>query len=235
MLNPRPTIRVDSLGDGNNIVIVDDFLLEPDKMVTFARTHRAHFSNGDHNFFPGPEMLLPDEVSRAIDEFVTRHVRGPLGLRRTNIIGSRLSLATLKPEQLQNMQRICHRDIEPTGDRGGTGAMVLNLFKDPRLGGTCFFRHKRSPEDFKDMMARARSMERAAFIEFVGAGPGYAIASDKFFELVYTSTPAYNRAIFYHGTLPHSGAIRWPELLSDDVDTGRLTVNAFFNLKRSVE
>jgi hypothetical protein len=231
MLNPRPTIQVESMGGGQHIVIVDDFLLQPEKMVDFARAHRDDFSNGNHNFFPGPEMLLPDQVTQAIGEFVTRHVRAPLGLRRTTMLGSRLSIATLKPEQLQNMQRICHSDVETSRLGGGTGAMVLSLFKDPRLGGTSFFRSTTTPEAHRKMRAQAASLDRAAFAELVGAGPGYAIGSDNFHQLVYTSTPAFNRAIFYDGTLLHSGNIHSPELLVDDVDTGRLTINAFFDMR----
>jgi hypothetical protein len=33
--------------------------------------------------------------------------------------------------------------------------------------------------------------------------------------------------IFYSGDIPHSAYIEEPELLSDDVDVGRLTLNLF--------
>ncbi len=231
MFNPRPTIRVVPICNGENLVIVDDFLLDPHAMVEIAKLNRDKFSDGAHNYFPGPEMPLPVEVSKAFDQFITLHVRDKLGARRSKILASRMSLATLQPDQLQNLQRICHRDTSPTGELETTGAMVLYLFQDPRLGGTNFFTHKRPFDEFNTMMSEASAMDRDAFIERVGAGQGYGTTSDKFFEKAYTAEPKWNRAIFYVGTVLHSADIHAPELLTEDVSTGRLTINAFYKLR----
>ncbi len=233
MFNPRPSIRVVPLPDKEHLVIVDDLLLEPHKMVELARQSRADFSDADHNYFPGPELNLPPALAQAFDQFIIGHVRKPLGARRTSMLATRLALATLQPPQLQNLQRVCHRDTVPQPGMEGTGAMVLYLFHDTRLGGTGFFRQTCSNAAFTDMVLRSRTMERDAFTALTGAGPGYAVASDRYFEKVYTAQPAWNRAIFYPGTVLHSADIHSPELLVDDVQTGRLTVNAFFNLRRN--
>lgn len=233
MFNPRAKISVVPLYGEEKLVIVDDLLLEPHKMVELASRSRAEFTDADHNYFPGPELNLSPEMTQAFDQFVVQHVRKPLGARRTNMLATRLALATLQPPQLQNLQRVCHFDTVPQPNREGTGAMVLYLFNDARLGGTGFFRQKCSEAEFTHMVLQSGVMDRQAFTELTGAGEGYAVASDRYFEKVYTAEPAFNRAIFYHGTVLHSADIHSPELLRDDVRTGRLTVNAFFNLRRN--
>lgn len=233
MFNPRAKISVVPLYGEEKLVIVDDLLLEPHKMVELASRSRAEFTDADHNYFPGPELNLSPEMTQAFDQFVVQHVRKPLGARRSNMLATRLALATLQPPQLQNLQRVCHFDTVPQPNREGTGAMVLYLFNDARLGGTGFFRQKCSEAEFTHMVLQSGVMDRQAFTELTGAGEGYAVASDRYFEKVYTAEPAFNRAIFYHGTVLHSADIHSPELLRDDVRTGRLTVNAFFNLRRN--
>ena len=57
------------------------------------------------------------------------------------------------------------------------------------------------------------------------------LASSPCFEKVLTIEPRYNRAIFYNGGIFHSGHIHMPELMVDDPRTGRLTANAFFQLR----
>lgn len=233
MFNPRAKISVVPLYGEEKLVIVDDLLLEPHKMVELASRSRAEFTDADHNYFPGPELNLSPQMTQAFDQFVVQHVRKPLGARRSNMLATRLALATLQPPQLQNLQRVCHFDTVPQPNREGTGAMVLYLFNDARLGGTGFFRQKCSEAEFTHMVLQSGVMDRQAFTELTGAGEGYAVASDRYFEKVYTAEPAFNRAIFYHGTVLHSADIHSPELLRDDVRTGRLTVNAFFNLRRN--
>ncbi|WP_373988958.1 DUF6445 family protein [Duganella sp. BuS-21] len=233
MFNPRAKISVVPLYGEEKLVIVDDLLLEPYKMVELASCSRAEFTDADHNYFPGPELNLAPEMTQAFDQFVVEHVRKPLGARRTNMLATRLALATLQPPQLQNLQRVCHRDTVPQPNREGTGAMVLYLFEDQRLGGTGFFRQTCSEDEFTHMVLQSGVIDRQAFSELTGAGEGYAVASDRYFDKIYTAQPAFNRAIFYHGTVLHSADIHSPALLRDDVRTGRLTVNAFFNLRRN--
>ncbi|USX27799.1 DUF6445 family protein [Oxalobacteraceae bacterium OTU3CINTB1] len=233
MFNPRAKISVVPLYGDETLVIVDDLLLEPRKMIELASRSRAEFSDADHNYFPGPELNLTPEMTQAFDQFVVQHVRKLLGARRTTMLATRLALATLQPPQLRNLQRVCHFDTVPQPNRAGTGAMVLYLFEDPRLGGTGFFRQTCSDAEFEHMVLQADVLDRQAFTALTGAGDGYAVDSDRYFEKVYTAQPAFNRAIFYHGTVLHSADIHSPALLRDDVHTGRLTVNAFFNLRRN--
>jgi len=69
----------------------------------------------------------------------------------------------------------------------------------------------------------------------VGAMVLYLFRDERFggtsFEKVLTIEPRYNRAIFYNGGIFHSGHIHMLELMVDDPRTGRLTANAFFQLR----
>ena len=74
-------------------------------------------------------------------------------------------------------------------------------------------------------------MESSAFSDLIDSAPAYPTKSNTFFEKMASVPAAFNRAIFYDGTIYHSGDIRHPELLSADPQQGRLTVNAFFGVR----
>jgi len=58
--------------------------------------------------------------------------------------------------------------------------------------------------------------------------PGrYMTESNEIAELLCTIPARFNRLVFYSGIVPHSAAITAPELLSNDIRAGRLTLNLF--------
>ena len=231
VVNLRPRVQVVPLFDGHQCVIVDDFLLAPDTLVDYAAQQRAHFVDAPGNYYPGPELPLGGTFLAGVQESFMLHARAPLGARRVQGLTGRLSLVTRRPDQLLPAQRMPHRDSYDLGEREGVGAMVLYLFQDVRLGGTSFFRPKRSPAQIAALLQEVRRMELADEAPVLSGPPTYAIDSDAHFEKMRTIEPKFNRAIFYSGELFHSGHISAPELLVDDPRTGRLTVNAFFRLR----
>jgi hypothetical protein len=52
-------------------------------------------------------------------------------------------------------------------------------------------------------------------------------ASNDLAELLTVVPARYNRLVFYDGASAHNGYILHPELLSDDLSKGRLTLNFF--------
>jgi len=110
------------------------------------------------------------------------------------------------------------------------GAMVLYLFQDERFGGTSFFRPKLPAHEIT-ALEHALRRAQAGGAAVPDVPPTYAIGSTRYFEKVLTVEPRYNRAIFYNGEIFHSGHIHMPELMVDDPRTGRLTANAFFQLR----
>ncbi len=55
----------------------------------------------------------------------------------------------------------------------------------------------------------------------------YMTGSNEIAELLCTIPARFNRLVFYSGDQPHGATITAPELLSEDVRKGRLTLNVF--------
>ena len=82
------------------------------------------------------------------------------------------------------------------------------------------------------MLADSRVLDAAAFSARHGVPPGYMTDSNAHFERVAQVVPAWNRAIFYDGSLFHAPDVGEPTRLSTDVLRGRLTLNGFFTCRR---
>lgn len=231
MFNPRPSIRYIPIAEQQVCAVIDDFLLEPQKMVDFALAQRERFVSDEDNYYPGPELHLSREVSISLDQYFMQHVRSALGARRNKGVSCRLSMATLTPHQLHPLQRLCHRDAEVFPPGESMGASVLYLFKDAALGGTSFYRPKKSLDEIRHLMQLANTVSNEELTGLIKTAPAYMNASNDFFELVCTIPPAWNRAIFYSGTVFHAAQIERPELLSNDPAVGRLTMNGFFKFR----
>ncbi len=146
---------------------------------------------------------------------------------------SRLSIVTMAPEQLQPLQRICHRDrLDITPDQC-VAASVLYLFKDPALGGTSFYAPRQSLAETNGLIVAWNGLDQAGMTEVLGAGPAYLAASNAYFELLATVPAKFNRIIFYDGAMFHSSHVTRPDLLSDAPERGRLTLNGFFVCRKA--
>jgi hypothetical protein len=233
MFNPRPYLRQLPIADGETCVVVDDFFVDPQAMVAHAVAQRAQFAQGPHSHYPGPELALSDDIAQQLEQFFNRYVRALLGGRRTLAVTTRLSMVTSAPGQLKPTQRLCHRDAVGLAPSEGAGAMVAYLFDDARLGGTSFYVPRRPLEEIAAVVRLAGEMDDASFDRLLGAPPAYPIASNTWFDHVLHVPAAWNRAIFYKGTVFHSGHISAPELLLDDPTRGRLTMNAFIRMRKA--
>lgn len=233
MFNPRPSIRYVPIAEQQVCAVVDDFLLEPQKLVDFAQAQREQFVYDPDNYYPGAERPLSREISISLDQFFMQHIRSALGARRNNGVSCRLSLATLTPQNLQPLQRLCHRDAEVFPPGESMGASVLYLFKDVALGGTSFYRPKKTLAEIRQLLQLASTTSNEELTRLINTAPAYMNASNEYFELVCTIPPAWNRAIFYSGTVFHAAQIERPDLLNADPALGRLTMNGFFKFRLS--
>jgi hypothetical protein len=231
MFNPNASMNKVALSDGRSYIVVDNILRDPEQVVAHAVARRADFSQEASHYYPGPELRLPPGAHAAFEAFFSQYIRSQLGARRTRSTTCRMSMVTRKPEDLEPFQRIPHVDGGPLPPGDGNFAMVLYLFEDERLGGTSFFRPRVDAATLSAMMARARHMERDAFSALIDSAPAYPTRTNAYFEKMASVPAAFNRAVFYDGSIYHSGDIRHPELLSADPETGRLTVNAFFGVR----
>jgi hypothetical protein len=237
MFNPDCRIELVPIPGHLPCVVVDDFLEAPELLVQGAMELRSQFRMAQHNAFPGLEYRMPDAFSARINEFFIQHVKRHLGARRVLELYSRLSMVTLQPEDLSPFQRLCHRDKFTNDPVHCFAASVLYLFKDPAMGGTSFYRPKLDDASLLRMYAMDsewRSMSRETCTERLGCPPAYLTSSNDYFELIATVPAAWNRAIFYDGTIFHTGHLTVPQLLSDDPMRGRLTLNSFLTCRSAL-
>lgn len=226
--NPRPRLEPVPIAPGRTAWVVDDALLEPERLRSHAIAHAHRFEAAPFNAYPGLEWRLGDAVDGPLADFFLLHVRERLGGRRTKAMYSRLSIATLQPGELRPLQRLCHRDRFGTGPGEIVAACVLYLFDDPGLGGTGFYAPRRPVADIEADFRRWNAMSDDAFTEEIGSPPAYLTGGNAHFELLGTVEPRFNRAVFYDGSGFHSSHITEPARLSADPARGRLTLNGFF-------
>jgi hypothetical protein len=233
-LNPQAGIRRERISESEFCVVVDDFLKNPGVLVEYAAQHPEEFSNPNVGY-PGVQLRVNDDAMREIYRFVRSRMSRLCAFMRARIgIRSLLSMATILPDELVPMQRICHVDHNPEPGRAKYGGLVY-LFDDERLGGTSFYRWRNEQLVWQGLNVLRSDTDKGT--EFLTRhfetfrGPArYMTESNDVAELLYTVPARFNRFVFYSGDLPHSAAIAAPDLLSDDPRKGRLTLNLFFSV-----
>lgn len=233
VFNPRPRIERVELMAGQACLVIDDALLEPQRLVEFAAAQRAQFRGGDFNaYYPGILLPTPGEITAALNEFFVTHVRHRFHARRVVQMHSRLALTTLPAAALRPYQWICHSDNVDLPPEHSLQASVLYLFEDPRMGGTAFYEPLRPWTELRQLYRDAGALAHAEFAARYGIEPGYQCASNAYFRRVGGVAAKWNRLIFYDGAVLHSADIEAPEMLSADPCRGRLTLNGFFTSRR---
>ena len=230
-LNPHAVARLQPIGDAAHCVVVDDFLDNPQSVVDFAVRHAAGFEIPP-NSYPGPVMdIAPTAVSELHRYVRTRMSRHFPFLRGGIDLSVSLSMTTLQPDELSNLQRLCHTDPRTRVNRANY-AGLLYLFENADLGGTGFYRWKAqalieqaTALELKNPDEALRFLERQ--FPTYRQPPCYITGSNEIAELVDVVAPRFNRWIFYPGDIPHSAHIVSPEKLSHDYARGRLTLNCF--------
>jgi hypothetical protein len=228
VFNPTPRIERLGLTGGQAVWVIDDVLLQPERLRQRAIDEAHRFVAAPHNAYPGLEWQMGAEVSAPLSDFFMLHIRRLLLARRTLSMYSRLSLATLQPAQLRPLQRLCHRDRFGITAGQGVAACVIYLFDAPERGGTSFYRPCRPIAEIDADIRRWNALSDDAFTLEIGSPPAYLTASNAHFELMRTVPAAWNRAVFYDGGQFHSSHITQPELLNINPASGRLTLNGFF-------
>lgn len=232
MFAPAPRIQIAPLFDGHACVVVDNALQDPEAWVRWSIAQQANLTPSGHAY-PGVELWLPPEPTQQLAEFFLQHVRTRLGMRRIVNAACRMSLVTLPPQALAPRQQLCHRDNRGIPEGEAMVASVLYLFKDEALGGTSFYRPRRSMPEIEALVQDSVALDRAAFaVRHPEVAPGYMVEGNDWYERVATVPARFNRAIFYDGGLFHSGDIRHPARMTADPASGRLTFNGFIRCTR---
>ena len=234
MFNPKPRIDVVRVTDTHSAYVIDDALLEPDKLVALAVKHWDAAENAPHNAYPGPELHMPRSIDAKLDDFFMLTVRKALGARRVMRSYSRLAMVTMAPHELAPRQWIAHRDRFDVPPGQCIGASVLYLFRDASLGGTSFFVPRRPASEIDLLVHESATDDREGFARKYGVEPGYQTQTNYWFEKVATIEPKFNRMVFYDGALFHCADVRAPEKLTRDPASGRLTFNGFFTCSKAL-
>jgi hypothetical protein len=232
--NPRASVQVVNFDDQRFCLVIDDALLEPERLVQFAAVGRAAFQPVDFSAYPGIYLMPPEEAIIGLSEVFLQQVRRRYDARRCEDAHVRLSLVTLPPEALRPRQWFCHVDNALVDARHSMQASVLYLFKDQTLGGTNFYAPTRPPAEISALWQAADSLAAAEFTQRYGISAGYMNESNDFFRRIGSVEAKWNRLIFYDGGMFHATAIASPEKLSADPLTGRLTLNGFFTCRRNL-
>ncbi len=231
-LNPNPNIQTIQLSNGQPVFVIDDFVQNPEALVTLAQAVESQFHIPPGHPYPGPQLSLPPYLTAQLETYFEKHCRSRLMAGPALGLSGRFSRVTQDSATLDPRQRICHRDDSGVEPGQMMLALVHYLFQDPKLGGTVLFRSLMSDADTQQFMRDASTLDSAAFEGKYDLPPGYMTQSNRYFEVIGRVPAKWNRAVFYDGSIFHSGDIQWSKSAGYDAGLGRLTVNAFFKANK---
>lgn len=213
-------------GEALPVLVVDNFLSSPEILVDYAAVHCV-FEGVSDAFYPGVRAPIPPIYCFALRAFLGDAIRDAFGLANSVVTGelSHFSLVTTAPGDLSVPQRMPHFD-----NTNPKQLAVLHYLCAPQLGGTSFYRHRRTGFEYIDaarrpLYANAVSEDLAR----LGPPPGrYICGDDPMFERTACFAAAYNRVLIYRSIDLHSADIGAGFHFDGSPRTGRLTANTFF-------
>jgi hypothetical protein len=232
LFNPDARVEVLELEGGRICLVIDDALLEPERMVEYAIDCRDAFQAVDFSKYPGTYVDAPAVLVEAYTDCFQQRARRHFDARRLLDAHIRLSLVTLPPSALRPRQWLCHVDDFLLPPTESMPASVLYLYRDELLGGTGFYVPARPAAEVEAMLQLADTLPPEEFKQQTGLQPGYLHASNPWFRRIGGVAPKWNRLVFYDGGIQHAAEIVDPERLSTDPAVGRLTLNGFFTCRR---
>jgi hypothetical protein len=233
IFNPSPRPQLLALGEGVRCIVVDDALTDPHAWRQLAIDHAERFDDAAYNAFPGVECVAPPEFAQAMEDYFAQIARRLLGGKRTLRSHVRYAMVTRPESTLEPRQTIAHRDTAWVSEGHLNLASVLYLFDNPALGGTAFFRPRRSRETIARLVHDSGTMETTAFEAQYRLPRRYMRESNRYFDCLSIVPAAFNRLIFYDGGVFHSGAVG-PAVPPRDIAAGRLTINGFYTCSRTL-
>lgn len=231
--NPHPDVTQVALGDRATCFVIDNALLEPERLRDWATARRDAFREVDFNAYPGVYHIPPNTLGKALNAYYHAHIEPRFDVRGLLQMESRLAMVTRPAKSLQPMQCLCHSDQAGSPDRYRILATVLYLFEDPSLGGTRFYQPAVDAQAIRDLFRDSSTMSPQEFARVHGIEPGYMRGSNDFFTQIGEVPARWNRMIVYDGNILHSGDIGDDRRLTDDPASGRLTYNGFFTCRRN--
>jgi len=209
-------------------VIVDNFTGDAEAIARIADS-LAPFPPIEGNYYPGVRRMIGEEDRDAhayilnACERAAPFIGGAFGVGGFDLHEASFSVVTVRPDQLQEVQRRPHFD---SSDQSLFA--LLHYLRVPPDSGTAFYRHRSTGIERitngnlnRFLAASERELETRP------PGFGYMAGSDDFFEQIAQVEAVPDRLIMYHGSLLHSGVIPEGMNFSSDPRQGRLTANLF--------
>lgn len=224
-----PAVDLRRVGrEAQPLAVIDG--LHPDPEGLRAAAAAASFGQAAHAY-PGLRAALPDGYMSAVLPVVARLAANAFGGGAPEPIDASFSIVATPPAELEVRQRLPHCDAFGA-DRL---ALVHYLASDGEGGGTGFFRHRSTGwESIDEERSPIYLGQLDAELRHLGVpAAAYPAGSDRLFELTEAAEPRFNRALVYPGHVLHSGLIPAGITPPPDPRTGRLTVTAFFKLRRA--
>ena len=226
---PAPAPRLERVGEGHPVVIVDDASGQPDAVRALAAA-LAPFPPAQHHY-PGVRRIVDERDGAAWDyvhalvETVGPYIGGAFDCGAFDLVEASFSIVTTPPGALAPPQRAPHFD----GTDPDLVAMVHYLADVPGSG-TAFFRHRATGID-QLTDANVDAYVTLARLEGMTT-TGYVQASDRFYDMLFRADARLDRLLIYRGSMLHSGIIPPDMPLDPDPLKGRLTANYFLKLTR---
>ncbi|MGA2779670.1 MAG: DUF6445 family protein [Steroidobacteraceae bacterium] len=208
------------------VLVVDNFLGDPDILVDWAAQHGA-FDGVRDAFYPGVRAPIPQIYPFAVRTFLGSAIDAvfKLGNGAVRAELSHFSLVTTPPARLNVPQRMPHFD-----NTNPKQLAILHYLCRAECGGTSFYRHRRTGFEFVDAARRADYLRAVG--EDLSAAEHlpcrYVCGSDPLFERTASFAAEFNRVVIYRSINLHSADIAVDFRFDSNPRSGRLTANTFF-------
>jgi len=205
------------------LLVVDNLVANPGELVELAA---GKVFADVASYYPGVRTKVPLTYQR----FFIEQLRGViseyfgLGVGALRFTACHFSLVTTPAGNLAYLQRIPHID----SFAGNELAFVHYLFQS-NLGGTAFYRHRKTGFEFVDQARRPDYCRIRAEEEFGPDSPpsGYINGDTPLYEQVEQQEGVFNRLVLYRRNSLHSGSINPNFPFDPNPRSGRLSINGF--------
>lgn len=217
-------MRVEKVGQaGAPVVVIDNFLLDADRMVDYAAAE-ARFGKAGA-LYPGIQAPIPAPYPLFAHFFTRSIIPQAFALGSLDVVDCRsnFSMITVPPGEVGIRQRIPHMDLLDPNH-----IVLLHYLYDDPNGGTAFYRHRET--GFEVMNKDQRVIYETMLKDEIERHPqtDYIHGDTPIFEQIAAFGAAFNRAIIYRSTSLHAAMVRPGFVYSSNPRTGRLTANTTF-------
>ena len=208
------------------VVVIENFLNDAEGLCEIAASSPV-FRPVEGVVYPGNRAALPARYDATFRRYLQQSIREIFGFGAQNIVRSQgdFSIVTVRPENLQVVQRIPHFD----GTEQGMIAGVHYLCPASK-GGTSFYRHRRT--GYENITEARKGLYLRTLKEESGAmglpSVAYINGETAQFQRIASFDAVFNRMLIYRGSILHSGNIAPDFDFDPDPRTGRLTANTFY-------